>query len=94
MKKPQNSKFEVRSLQMHPVVTPTIGHRYHTSWSNNPYMTWKLICIYPDGRCLLGSKESRFETQLTALRVSKLVPNQPKPARQLDIQFMHKFVLS
>lgn len=81
-------------INLKVVQTPKIGNKYHVSWSRNPYMTWTLLSIYSDGRCLLSSKQSRFETQLGDLRVSSMVPNVPKPAKQLEIPFKHQLILT
>jgi hypothetical protein len=81
-----------KAIILEPVRIPVLGKKYHTSWSKNPYMTWTLLQLLPDGTCILGSKLSRFSTETHTLRVPAQVHSKVK-AKQLELSFMNNLQL-
>lgn len=60
-----------------PAAFPVVGNKYHTSWSNNPWVTWTLTRIMSNNKCVLSSKLSSFETETSSLRISALTKKHP-----------------
>lgn len=81
-----------KPIALEPVLHPKIGQRYHTSWSKNPHMNWILMQINPDGTCILGSKLSRFQTEVSTLRTKARVHTREK-SRQLEFTFLNQLQL-